>query len=213
MKAIVLLNGEPYRLRLKKDGYVYCCDGAYDWAKDKIEIDENLGDFDSIIELPLPPPSYIYPAEKNYTDGEIAVRRAIKRGADEIAIYGGFGGRSDHFLGNLHLLRLAHDLGAHAKMIAPKESITYGEGYIDLSGLNGQTLSIVPFGGDAHIIESSGLKYPLMELDLKYGSTRGISNIAVSDKAHIVARGGVLIIVNVDDDMLCRILLQGGEGH
>ena len=196
MKAIVLLNGEPYRLQLKKDGYVYCCDGAYDWAKEKIEIDENLGDFDSITESPIPSPSCIYPAEKNYTDGEIAIRRAVKMGADEILIYGGFGKRADHFLGNLHLLRLAHDLGARAKMISPREYITYGEGYIDLSGLNGQTLSIVPFGADAHIMESSGLKYPLMELDLKYGSTRGISNVAVCEKAHIVARGGVLVIVN-----------------
>lgn len=197
MKAIILLNGEPYGGEIEKNGRVYCCDGAYAWAKDKIEIDENLGDFDSLTETPVPYPERIYLAEKNYTDGEIALYRAIEAGADEIEIYGGFGKRCDHFLGNLHLLYAAHKRGVRAKMISVRERVFCGEGYVGLNGLNGKTLSIVPFGADAHIIESSGLKYPLQELDLRYGSTRGISNIAVADSAHIVAKGAVLVIVNL----------------
>lgn len=211
MKAIILLNGDKYPVKIKKDGYVFCCDGAYDWAKDKIKIDENIGDFDSIIRLPLPPPSYIYPSEKDYTDGEIALRRAVNKGADEIAIYGGFGGRADQFMGNLHLLRLAHDLGARARMIALTQYVFYGEGRIELNDLLGLTVSIVPFGGDVHIIESSGLKYPLNELDLKYGSTRGISNVVVGEEAHIVALGGVLVFVNESFARVRRTILEGGE--
>ena len=48
MKAIILLNGEPYRGEIAEGAYVYCCDGAYKWAKDKVRIDENLGDYDSL---------------------------------------------------------------------------------------------------------------------------------------------------------------------
>ena len=48
MKAIILLNGEPYRGAIAEGAYVYCCDGAYKWAKDKVRIDENLGDYDSL---------------------------------------------------------------------------------------------------------------------------------------------------------------------
>lgn len=197
MKAIILLNGEPYAGKIDAfEAHVYCCDGAYEWAKDKVRIDENLGDYDSLSYLPTPAPTEIFPAEKNFTDGEIALSRAVKSGAREIEIYGGGGGREDHFLGNLHLLYAALEAGANAVMYNNRTRIFAGTGKISLDGLCGRTLSIVPFGGNAHIIESSGLKYPLLGLDLVYGSTRGISNVAVSDRAHILTRDRVLIFVN-----------------
>lgn len=197
MKAVILLNGEPYEGNIEADGaYVICCDGAYEWAKDRVRIDENLGDYDSLSYLPAPPPAEIFPSEKNYTDGEIALRRAVKRGAEEIDIYGGGGGREDHFLGNLQLLYLSLSLGVKAVMRNNKSLIFAGTGEIVLNGFEGKTLSVVPFGGNAHIIESSGLKYPLCRLDLVYGSTRGISNVAVNEKAHILTRDRVLVLVN-----------------
>lgn len=197
MKAIILLNGEPYRGKIDADGArVYCCDGAYEWAKEKVEIDENLGDYDSLSYLPEPRPAEIYPSEKNSTDGEIALFRAIKAGADEIEIYGGGGKREDHFLGNLHLLYAACDKGVRAKMITNGAYLFAAENRVEIDGARGRTLSIVPFGGTAHIMESGGLKYPLHELTLRYGSTRGISNVALDDSAYIVARGRVLVIVN-----------------
>ena len=56
MKGIILLNGEPYSGEIKRDGaIVYCCDGAYEWAKAKVKIDKNLGDFDSLGYVPDPP--------------------------------------------------------------------------------------------------------------------------------------------------------------
>ncbi len=197
MKAIILLNGEPYEGKIDASGaYVYCCDGAYEWAKDKVRIDENLGDFDSLSYVPEPPPTEIFSSEKNFTDGEIALMRAVKRGATEIEIYGGGGKREDHFLGNLHLLYAALSFGVRAVMYNNNSLMFAGTGKVLLNGFEGQTLSIVPFGGNAHIIESSGLKYPLCELDLLYGSTRGISNVAVSGQAHILTHDRVLVLVN-----------------
>ena len=108
MKAVILLNGEPYRGEIDASAArVWCCDGASEWAKDRVRIDENLGDYDSLSYMPDPPPAEVYPSEKNYTDGELALMRAIAAGADEIEFYGGGGGREDHFLGNLHLLYAA----------------------------------------------------------------------------------------------------------
>ena len=45
-------------------------------------------------------------------------------------------------------------------------------------------------------MESNGLKYPLIALDLRYGSTRGISNVALDDEAHILTHDCVLVLVN-----------------
>lgn len=197
MKAIILLNGEPYRGQINaENARVYCCDGAYEWAKDKVRIDETLGDFDSLPYIPTPAPAEICPAEKNLTDGEIALRRAIAAGFGEIEIYGGGGGREDHFLGNLHLLYFAFEQGVKAEMITNGARIFVGSGRVEISGCIGKTLSIVPFGGNAHIMESGGLKYPLEKLDLRYGSTRGISNIALEDGAYILTKDRVLVLVN-----------------
>lgn len=103
MKGIILLNGEPYAGDIgKKEGdIVLAADGALAWAKDKIGIDITAGDFDSLGYVPAN--SVVYPSEKNFTDGEIALDLLIGKGCREIEIYGGGGKREDHFFGNLQL--------------------------------------------------------------------------------------------------------------
>ncbi len=202
MQAIVLLNGEPYRGEIyDKGSYVICCDGAYAWAKGRVHIDENLGDFDSYEGEVVPPPTKIYPSEKNETDGELAVDRLLEMHASTITFYGGGGGREDHFLGNLHLLYKAYEGGAAVAMVTNRSRIFFfGKGEHTFDCDLGITLSFIPFGGDAHIISSSGLKYPLDDLTLKYGATRGISNVAVEENvAFNVGSGYVLVIGNMEE--------------
>lgn len=193
-RAVILLNGEPYRGRMR-EGYVYCCDGAYEWAKGRIKIDETLGDFDSLSYLPDPPPREVFPSEKNDTDGELALRRAVAAGFEEIVIYGGGGGREDHFLGNLHLLYAALKRGVRAEMVTNHARIFAAEGETSLRGALGRTVSLVPFGGPAHILESRGFYYPLPETFV-YGSTLGISNVVTEDPAFFSSRGTVLVFID-----------------
>ncbi len=194
--AIILLNGEPYKGKIDASrAHVYCCDGAYAWAKEKVRIDENLGDYDSLNEIPSPAPSEIYPSEKDYTDGELALMRAIRAGYGEIEIYGGGGRREDHFIGNLHLLFKACELGANAALITNYSRIFAAEGKIVLRGMKGKTVSVTPFGGNAHIMDCEGFYYP-MPRTFFYGSTIGISNVVTQDEASFTAEGKVLVFVN-----------------
>ena len=196
MRAIVLLNGEPYRGAIEDGGaLVLCCDGAYDWAKGRVHIDVNLGDYDSLSYVPDPPPAQVYPSEKNFTDGELALQRAMAAGADVIEFYGGGGGREDHFLGNLHLLYAACRRGVRAVMVTNYARIFAAEGSVELCGLQGKTVSIVPFGGPAHILECGGLYYPLPDTFV-YGSTRGISNVITAERAYFKTEGVVLVFVD-----------------
>ncbi len=198
MKGILLLNGEPYRKDINcTDSYVVCCDGAYEWAKNKVKIDENIGDYDSLPYVPDPVPSHIYPSEKDFTDGEIGLFLLIKKGVERIEIYGGGGGREDHFLGNLHLLHKAHENNIPAKLITKNSQIFPASGKIGLNNLKGRTLSVLPFGGTVHIMNSTGLKYAYPET-LSYGECRGISNVVTDDSAflEIGACDCALIIVN-----------------
>lgn len=193
MRAAVLLNGEPYEGEIKADR-VYCADGAYNWARGKVKIDVNLGDFDSAEGEVFPRPDKIYPAEKDFTDGELTVARAIADGADEILIYGGFGGRSDHFIGNLHLLFKAEEANIPAAMLSDSEIAWVKRGKIDFSGYEGATVSVLPFGDELHIIESAGLRYSYPER-LCRGQSRGISNVVEKSGAFLRVEGWALVII------------------
>lgn len=202
MKGILLLNGDPYWGKIDTtNAYVVCCDGAYAWAKSRVDIDENVGDFDSLDEDPIPAPRFIYDCEKDDTDGEIGLRHLLEREVDEIEIYGGAGGREDHFLGNLHLLYQAAKRGVKASLITDESKmlmIQKEEEFVDLSGA---TISLLPFGGTAEIAYGEGFYYPVSGVKLYYGSTRGISNRIIEDEAFIRVKSGmVLAILNLNEE-------------
>lgn len=194
MRGVLLLNGQPYAGEIDgRNALVFCCDGAYAWAKDRVRIDENIGDFDSLDEQPFPPPLTVYPSEKDLTDGEIALHKLLERGCDEIEIYGGGGKREDHFLGNLHLLYHAAKAGVQAKLITDSVCIFPVTGRAALNGKTGKTVSLLPFGGEAKIGQSDGFKYPLDGLTLSYGSCLGISNVIEKDKAFFIVTSGMVL--------------------
>ena len=199
MKGIILLNGDPYTGDIDaRDAVVYCCDGAYSWAKGKVKIDKNVGDFDSLGEVPYPPPEEIYPAEKNFTDGEIAVMKMLEAGVGEIEIYGGFGGREDHFIGNLQLVYKAFKSGAKCALITQNSRIFAGTSRIFLGNYAKKTISVLPFGGTLHIINSKGLKYEYPD-SISYGECRGISNIVETEEAYLTVEGVALIFINLGE--------------
>lgn len=198
MKGIILLNGEPYNGQIDCGGaMVFCCDGAYAWAKGKVKIDENIGDFDSLLEKPYPPPKEIYPEEKDFTDGEIAMRKMLLLGVDEIEIYGGGGKREDHFLCNLYTAYYAFKRGVKCRFITNYSEMFFVCGRYDFGGLNGRTISLLPLFGDCRLIGSKGLYYPLAGLTLSAESCGlGLSNVITEDEAFLEAEGTLLVCVD-----------------
>lgn len=196
MKGIILLNGDEYLGNIDaSDAVVYCCDGAYKWAKGKVRIDKNIGDFDSLDEVPYPLPEEIYPSEKDFTDGEIALFKMLETEADEIEFYGAEGGREDHFLGNLQLLYRAHREGKKAVIITNRSYIFAVSDEFSLGDHRGKTISVLPFGEEVHIMDFRGVKYSYPQ-KLSLGECRGISNIVETDSAFIKVRGCALVIIN-----------------
>lgn len=194
MKGIILLNGEPFEgeIAWSEEDIVLSADGALAWAKDKINIDITAGDFDSLGYVPKN--SVVYPSEKDYTDGEIALDILIGKGCREIEIYGGGGKREDHFFGNLQLLYAAFSRGVKCVMKSRYCDVFCASGRVELFGMKGKTVSLAPVGLSAHIMESEGLKYPLQDLTLTAGSCRGISNVAESDRAWVFSDKGTLFV-------------------
>lgn len=198
MKGILLLNGQPYGGEIDaENAFVVCCDGAYNWARGRVRIDRNIGDFDSVdktVKL-VPPPSEIYPAEKDFTDGEIGVRALLSHGCDEIEIYGADGGREDHFLVNLHLLYYAHSQGVKSRIVTKNAEIFIAAGETELVGAAGKTVSLLPFGGAAHIMDGDGFHYSLTDKTLDYGRAGlGVSNVVSKDRARFDCDSGVVLV-------------------
>jgi thiamine pyrophosphokinase len=201
MRGIILLNGMPYSKDIDdKNAIVYCCDGAYNWAKGKLHINKNIGDFDSLPYIPTPPPEEIYPSEKDFTDGEIALFKMLKEGVEDISIYGGSGKRCDHFFGNCQLLYAAYKNNVPAKLIDECQQISIQGGKIQLGQYVGKTFSLLPFCAPVHIMDSAGCKYAYPP-KIDFGECRGISNIVTGANAYVCLKDGdcALVIVNLGD--------------
>lgn len=195
MKAAIILNGEGEPFDLKED-FVICADGGCRHLRDRLP-DCIIGDMDSLEVIPDGIKIIKHNPEKNQTDGEISVEYAISQGYTEINLYCGLGGRLDHTLGNMSLLKLTHKKGAKAVLHGEKVRIYYAENFFSLNTKKDDIISVIPFGGDALVENSEGLYYPLKNLLLKTYYTRGISNKAEGSKVSLnISKGGVLVFQN-----------------
>ena len=194
MKTAIVLNcGAPVKRNIKADKII-CCDGGYEFCP--IPPDIILGDFDSLA-LPEDVEATIvrHDPHKNASDGELAVYYAHDElSADEIVFYGVLGGRYDHTLCNFAIMKLARDLNMTAKAEEDGLDIYFIKGEFDLPTQKGETISILPFGGNAIVTCSNNLEYPLEDLMLTGADARGLSNVSLGGKVHInVKYGGVLV--------------------
>ena len=137
--------------------------------------------------------------EKDASDTELAVLAAIEAGADELTILGGLGGeRVDHALTNVALLEHAALAGRPARLYddrAARISLIRGPAEAKLAGRVDDLVTLIPVGGPAVGVATSGLRYPLREETLEPGSSRGLSNIRDASRAGVSLQGGRLLAI------------------
>ena len=160
-----------------------------------------IGDFDSLTPADLETLKALgaeivqFPVRKDFTDLELALQHARSTGADEILILGALGERWDQTLANVMLPAAFPDL--NIRLVDGNQEFIYlraGE-TITVSGCPGDTLSLVPLGGDAQGITTDQLEYSLHGENLPLGSTRGVSNNLLTEEAQISLREGFLLCV------------------
>ena len=138
--------------------------------------------------------------EKDDTDTEIAMREAVKIG-NPVDIVCATGGRVDHLLGNIHVLKIALDAGIQARLIDGRNVIMLKDSAFEIEKENcqGKYFSLLPFEGTVSNIKLKGFKYNLDGYDLKPGVTRCISNEITDSTANVEFDKGVLIVINSSD--------------
>lgn len=199
MKGLLVLNGErDIHLPCGREyDYIVVCDGAYENAKKETSVSYVIGDFDSLNYIPEGVPTIKLDKEKDYTDGEVAMRFLLEKGCNYIDICWALGGRIDHMLGNFSLLKIGIDNNITAKVISKDCEIHLINKEINLQGVINKTISLLPFSDKVVIDSAKGLKYCATGLTLTKEQTIGLSNIAISRNVSIrVSLGELLVIVN-----------------
>jgi thiamine pyrophosphokinase len=136
-----------------------------------------------------------FAATKDYTDLELAVDLALERGATQINVLGGLGGRIDHTLGNMGLLLKALERDVEAHLLDPGHDIIVIKDRKTLTKRTGWAVSLVPLSLKASGITTTGLVYKLDKADLFFQSTRGIHNEFMAEKATIELKQGILMVI------------------
>jgi len=183
----------------KGDDITIAADSGYNTALalgEKVNI--LLGDFDSLGEPKADKGTEIVrvPAEKDFTDTQLAVQYAIDRGADEICIIGGLDGRLDHTLSNLAILRELAQKNIHAHITNGQNRVRY---IISTSTLIARSqykyLSLIADSEKVKGVSIEGCKYPLKNASLIKSYQYAVSNEITGNCALISVRKGSLYII------------------
>ena len=139
-----------------------------------------------------------HPVEKDATDLELALEAARSRGAIRVTVVGGTGGRLDHLLANALLLAAPRFGDLELDALLPPARVTVVRNERTLPGRVGALCTLLPAGGPADGVTTTGLRYPLRDERLAAGTTRGVSNVFVDVTATVVVRAGVLLAIQPD---------------
>ncbi|MBA3689165.1 MAG: thiamine diphosphokinase [Chloroflexi bacterium] len=208
MKAIVVAGGNAApedAAHLSGADMVIAADSGAQWLDSGgVRPDLVIGDMDSIDPLLLQRLATRgvevekHPAEKDASDLDLALSRAMAGGANEVVILGGLGGRRlDHELANVLLLVDRRWDGIRLRMIRDGTSVQAlrGASRADLDGAAGDLVTLLPAGGDATGVRTDGLRYPLVGETLPSGGSRGLSNEVALAGASVSLEVGTLLII------------------
>jgi len=140
----------------------------------------------------------VHPERKDETDLELALLHALERGATEIAILSGLGGRWDQSLANILLLARPELRGVPARMVDHHQSLSIATAKqpARIEGRAGDTLSLIALGGDAEGVTIKGCEYSLDDAPLPFGHSLGISNVLTESEAEVSLKDGIVLVIH-----------------
>ena len=203
MKAIIIT---PYLLHPIRDivsfegaAMTVCADTAYLAAKKEgITPDAVIGDFDHAKhtdELSSEKKVLRFSSVKDDTDTMLCVKYALNRGADEIVIVGGIGGRLDHTFANIQTLAYIRERGAFGTVLDGDHAVMMVDSRITLEKGVFDYASVFAFDPVCRDITLRGFKYEGEHLDLTSSFPLGVSNEITAETAEITVGEGHLLVI------------------
>jgi thiamine pyrophosphokinase len=210
--AIIVIGGDPpdrrALARLPVPHRVIAADGGLDHAAALgLTVDAVVGDLDSATPDGLARARVAgavveqHPADKDATDTELALQRAVTSGATTVVVLAGGGDRLDHWLGALIALgapELAAVESVQAWFGPARVDVLHGPKHISLDAPVGATVSLLALAGPCAGVTTTGLRWALHDAELPAASSRGVSNEVVETPACVEVRLGPLWVVRPD---------------
>jgi len=211
LRAIVVANGElehPARLKARlaewAEARVIAADGGLRNCRKLGLVPETIiGDLDSldpaeVLKLERAGVQLLRrPRQKDETDLELALFRALELGIAQVVVLGALGGRLDMSLANLLML-------AHPRLTELEIRLWSGDQTAwllrppggEVGGRPGDSLSLIPLGEEATGVVTEGLEYPVRGETLYLGVPRGVSNLLTASTAQVQLSTGLLLAVH-----------------
>jgi thiamine pyrophosphokinase len=196
---------------LPSDALVIAADSGLEHARALgLRVDLVVGDMDSVSAAALDAAAAEgvlierHPEAKDATDLELALDVAVDRGARRIVVLGPDVGRLDHLLAAIALLTSPRYAAAEVEgwlgpawltVVRSSSRSRAARSGATLVGWPGALVTLLPVHGPAKGVTTDGLLYPLRDEDLEPGSTRGVSNEMMGERAEVTLRSGVLIAI------------------
>lgn len=203
MKAFIitpfLTEAIKKTVHIEKNDLVLCADVAYLAAKKEgIEPNIIIGDFDHG-ENDAPTSSTAefirVPSEKDDTDTMLCVKYALEKGADEIVIVGGIGGRLDHTFANLQTLAYIESHGAHGRLLTEDNEAFLISDQTAIAKKDGWYLSVFAYDSTCTGVTIQGTKYEVDGVSLSTAFPLGVSNEITADEATVSVENGTLLVI------------------
>lgn len=137
-----------------------------------------------------------YPQDKELTDLELALNYALDNGHQSLVIVAALGGRLDMTLSNINLLSRPDLMEKDIKLDDGVEEAFFVHLEAQITGNAGDTVSLLPWGGEVKQVITSGLRWVLNREDLNPYETRSISNEMQTSVANIQIGSGILFCVH-----------------
>ena len=209
MRAAIVFAAAPLepvsrlkaRLGQLRDPFVVAADdGATTALAFGLRPDVVIGDLDSVDPGTLASlqqagvPIETYPRDKNATDGQLAIERALQCVPGQLFLVGFLGGpRLDQALGNILLLSR---IEAPAVLLDERnECRLLRPGVVESWSCEpGEVVSLIPLTSEISGVRTQGLRWSLNDERLERGDTRGISNEPIADAASVTITAGRLLV-------------------
>ena len=209
-KAVLFVNGcmaEPERFRdwIGADDYLVGVDGgAGHCLRMGLQPDVVIGDLDSLPESArrqlerAAVPFVRFPADKDKTDLELALSHVADQGWREAVLLGLWGGRLDQSVANLLLLvRYAETIRLTLATERETAYVLPAGAALRLTDRAGATASVLPLTAWVEGVSLTGMQYPLLNAQLRLGTSLGVSNAITEPEATVtLAQGCVLVVVS-----------------
>lgn len=204
--VLILAGGNepspPVRRALPPAAMCLAADSGIDHARALgLVPDVIVGDFDSVSDEGLAWAETAgarvvrHPPSKAETDLEIALAEAVATDPDRVVVVGIGGGRVDHLLANFMVLASSRFAGTRVDAMVDTALVSVVHSRRALRGAPDELLSLLPIGGPAEGVTTSGLGYSLDGETLHATATRGVSNYFVGTEAEVSLAEGTLLAV------------------